>query len=549
MRKLHFLALAAAIQSVAAHAGEPVPNGHEPTRWPIKHLVVIFQENVSFDHYFGTYPHAANPPGEPAFTAAIGTPTDIDNLTDALLNHNPNASNPGNEGQGAPFRLDRSEAMTADQDHDYTAEQAAFNDLKMDAFPRNTGRGTPGAMGAFGTPGGVMGYFDGNTVTALWNYAQHYAMSDHFFESTFGPSTPGAINLISGQTNGAQLRLPEGTTQTPPLKGGLVSDGTGKPGSYTVTGDPDPAFDTCSDLSHHYHYTVAMRGQNIGDQLNAEKVSWGFFSGGFRRQPTAEDPSGCRGWHRSPYNNLQVADYVPHHEPFQYYASTANPDHTPPASVDLIGSPNDTQTHHQYDVRDFHDALQHKTLPAVSFLKAPSYQDGHAGYSNPLDEQMFLTETINAIEASSSWPDTAIIIAYDDSDGWYDHANAIVNGSASTDNDPLKACQTTPRLKGWDGKQPVNGRCGYGPRLPLLVISPYARHNYVDHTRIDQTSILRFIQDNWLKNVHGKNRGLPGSLVQYANSLEGLFDFSRKPDTTVLEVDPMKGSVRVHPAP
>src|SRR5580693_9892696 len=101
--------------------------GGSATATPIKHLVVIFEENVSFDHYFGTYPNATNPSGEPRFVAAPGTPT-VNGLTGVLLTNNPNATNPVNgAGKTNPFRLDRSEAATADQDHDYTPEQLAFD--------------------------------------------------------------------------------------------------------------------------------------------------------------------------------------------------------------------------------------------------------------------------------------------------------------------------------------------------------------------------------------------------------------------------------------
>ena len=105
----------------------------------IRHVVIIFQENVSFDHYFATYPKAANPAGEPAFTALPGT-SQIDGLSGALLTANPNASNPGN-GQGAanPFRLDRAQAVTADQEHNYRAEEMAYDNGKMDLFPKSVG--------------------------------------------------------------------------------------------------------------------------------------------------------------------------------------------------------------------------------------------------------------------------------------------------------------------------------------------------------------------------------------------------------------------------
>jgi phospholipase C len=169
-------------------------------------------------------------------------------------------------------------------------------------------------------------------------------------------------------------------------------------------------------------------------------------------------------------------------------------------------------------------------FPAVSFLKAPAFQDGHASYSNPLDEQNFIVRVVSAVQASKEWESTAIILAYDDSDGWYDHqAPPIVNpsnGAADALNgDQLcneGAQQRGPApqspLLGSDGK-PALGRCGYGTRLPLLVISPFARKNYVDHTLTDQTSITRFIEDNWL----GGERIQPGgSFDTIAGSIENM---------------------------
>ena len=97
-----------------------------------------------------------------------------------------------------PFRIDRTQADTAGQNHAYMPEQLAYDNGKNDLFPFDTGNGTSGGAGAFGTKGQVMGYFDGNTVTAYWNYAQNFAMSDNAFTDDFGPSTPGAINMFSG---------------------------------------------------------------------------------------------------------------------------------------------------------------------------------------------------------------------------------------------------------------------------------------------------------------------------------------------------------------
>src|ERR1700727_146020 len=134
--------------------------GGSATATPIKHLVVIFQENVSFDHYFGTYPNATNPSGEPRFEALPGTPT-VNGLTVSLLTNNPNATNPVN-GKGAtnPFRLDRSQAFTNDKDHDYTPEQLAFDHGLMDAFPASVGSAgpQPRARPLTRTPGLPLGY-------------------------------------------------------------------------------------------------------------------------------------------------------------------------------------------------------------------------------------------------------------------------------------------------------------------------------------------------------------------------------------------------------
>jgi len=537
MRCIPHVALLAASSALALTLGGAALAADPATKTPIKHLVVIFQENVSFDHYFATYPNATNPDGEPKFTAAAGTPTDIDTLAAAgLLTNNPNKANTANGTDAVdPFRLDRTQAGTADQNHGYMAEQAAYNNGAMDLFPKFTGKGTKGGAGTFGTNGLVMGYYDGNTVTALWNYAQHFAMSDNSYSSTFGPSTPGAINLVSGQTNG--MILPDGykLEKDGTYDGGrVVPDGNG---NWTMISDLDPTGDVCSSTKYP---TGLMAGKNIGDLLNAKNVSWGFFEGGF--DLTAANADGSTGCNRSTTSsiiNVKSADYIPHHQPFQYYKSTANFQHVRPSSPAAVGGATDGGANHQYDMSDFWGALKAGNFPAVSFLKAPAYQDGHAAYSNPLDEQEFVADAVNKIEASPEWKSTAIVILYDDSDGWYDHASAIVNAS----NIPAKGydvlngdtCSNGTPLAGIDGK-PAEGRCGYGTRQPLLVVSPYAKANYVDHTLTDQSSVTRFIEDNWL----GGERIGQGSFDAIAGTLDHLFDW-KKGDNAALMLDPKTG--------
>jgi phospholipase C len=492
----------------------------EGTATPIRHLVIIFQENISFDHYFGTYPRALNLPGENPFHAAPGTPT-VNGLGTALLTRNPNLNPANGAGATNPFRLSPAQASTADQDHDYTPEQEAFNEGRMDLFPEFTGAGGTalggtGSRSVFNTTGLVAGYYDGNTVTALWNYAQHFAMNDNSYGSTFGPSTPGALEVISGQTNGAIDNV-NGT-------GSVIDDGIG---GLTVISDADPQGDVCSTSSGE---RLSMAGRNIGDLLTAAGVSWGFFSGGFNLSITnANGTTGCKRSTTSAITMVNKDDYVPHHQPFQYYASAANPTHARPASIAEIG--NNGPAHHQYDIRDFFDAVAAGNFPAVSYLKAPGYQDGHAGYSDPIDEQNFIVNTINFLQAQPEWSSTAVIIAYDDSDGWYDHQMSPIVNPSETSADALNGAGVCglpagDSLNGYLGSSTANvqGRCGYGPRLPLMVISPWANENYVDGTLTDQSSVVRFIEDNWL----GGER-IPGSFDAIAGSIEHMFDF-RGPD-------------------
>jgi phospholipase C len=199
---------------------------------------------------------------------------------------------------------------------------------------------------------------------------------------------------------------------------------------------------------------------------------------------------------------------------------------------------------HQYDIQDFYDAVSAGNFPAVSFLKASGYQDGHAGYSDPLDEQEFIVNTIDFLERQRDWESTAVVIAYDDSDGWYDHQLGQIVNQSSTAADALSG----PNLCGSGvgalagvnaGTAHAQGRCGYGPRLPLLVVSPWARRNFVDHSLTDQSSILRFIEDNWLG---GKRIG-QGSFDSIAGSINGMFNFERPEAADRVLLDPKWGTV------
>ncbi|MEH0109767.1 alkaline phosphatase family protein [Tersicoccus sp. MR15.9] len=533
-RRLAAVASAAVVAGATAAGGVlgvGVPSAaasNSTTATPIKHVVVIFGENVSFDHYFGTYPNAANTPGEtlqgsnvPAakFTPSADTPKNINTLASAGL------LAPNNPNTVQPARLSPFQAVTCDQDHGYTAEQKAYNGGLMDQFVQYTSRDACGTN-QFGRPGLTMDYYDGNTVTGLWNYAQHYAMSDNHFSTTFGPSTPGALNLVSGQTHGVKEFTAAGQPVTPTASDYTVRqpDATG---TGTVINDPDPVYDDCSNSSHKSTNNLAgMTGKNIGDLLNAKGVSWGWFQGGFAptTQASGTTPAACLASHTNAAG-ASVVDYSPHHQPFQYYASTANPHHLAPASTAEIG--HNGQANHQYDLTAFDSVVNTNNLPAVSFLKAGEYQDGHAAYSDPVDEQHFITKTINTIEKSPNWKDTAVVVAYDDSDGWYDHVAAQVKNASNTADDAAwcqqAAAKGTPIAGGYQD------RCGPGPRQPLIVVSPFSKQNFVDHTQTDQASILRFIEDNWSTGRVGD-----ASADATAGSLSAMFNFHHERRDQVL---------------
>ncbi len=466
-------------------------------------------------------------------------------MTSGLLHDNPNSTQ--------PFRFDRTQAWTCDEDHDYDSEQKAFNHGLMDMFPEDTGEGqTTSTVAPFcnlvvdsKVQNTVMGYYDGNTTTAIWNYAQHFAMSDNSYGSQFGPSTVGALNLIAGNTNlGTVMNSSRGQAS-----GSAAGELSGGGSTGTVIGDPRPAFDDCAPTGKTY-VQVSGTGtgpghDNIGDLLSAKNLTWGWFGGGFAPSNGTALPATCATTSVGVAGGVTTAqqDYVSHHTPFLYFATVggkpSNVHHLRPTGV--IGKYD--QANHSYDLNDFWTALSKDELPAVSFLKFKAINDGHPGNSDPLDEQNYLTYTINKLENSDEWGETAVVILYDDSDGWYDHQmDPVIRQSMSSGDDFLTDpgnCGVYPPPN--PGTTPPNGRCGLGPRQPLLVVSPWAKENYVDHRITEQASVTRFIEDNW-----GLDRIGPFSADQTAGTLNGMFDFDDKDNgknPRKLFLDQSKGTV------
>jgi phospholipase C len=479
----------------------PILRAQTPaTTTPIKYVVVIFQENNSFDHYFGTYPNALYPSGqtvgsqypagESPFVPLPNTPS-INGITPAI----------GNVSAIAPFRLDRSQAVTCDNTNAYTDEQNAYNSGTVNLFPANASKATAPPTPCITDL--IMGYYDGNTVTALWNYAQYFAMSDNYFDTEFGVTEEGHQNLIAGQTH---------TNNTVPSA--AITTGSVVNGSIIM--NVEAGVDDCIVANGTKTIPVTMSSANVGNLLNNAGVSWGWFYGDFPESGSST-PITSTQCGSTPSGN----SYNSHYSPFMYYETTSNQHHLSPSSATAIGTSAD-RANHNYSLVDFQSALAAGNLPAVTFLKAPSTETGHPSKSDPLSEQTCLVDTINQLQGTPFWSQMAIFITYDDSDGWYDHVMPpIVNQSNDSATDTLAG--STLRC-GAPQAGAYLDRCGYGTRLPLVVISPYAKQNYVDHALTDTTSVTRFIEDNWsLGRLGGQ------SFDALAGTLDGLFDFTDAP--------------------
>jgi phospholipase C len=427
----------------------------------IEHLVVIYEENHSFDNYFGLFPGAdgiANAGAAASQVDKQGEPyTNLPvPLADAAAGQTLRQPDPRfpTDLPNGPFLFNDyipPTERTAAIIHAFYREQYQIDGGKMDKF----------ATWSDGA-GMVMGYWDLSDLP-LYKLAQQYTVADRFFHAAFGGSFLNHQWLICACTptfpNAPASMISQPFPDDPGhlQDNNLTEDGYVVNTSYTVN-TPHPQTAKPETLIPN------QTAPTIGDRLSNAGVTWAWYSG---------------GWNDAVAGNPDAL-FQFHHQPFAYYANFA--DGTAERAA------------HLKDEQDLIAALQDGTLPSVTFFKPIGVDNEHPSYTTVARGQEHVMQLVNAIQASAYWPTTAIIITYDENGGAWDHV-----------------------------APPVVDRWGPGSRVPAVIVSPWARHGYIDHTVYDTTSILKLIETRWQLEPLGARDATAGDLT-------GAFDFSQQPD-------------------
>lgn len=439
----------------------------------IDHIIVIYAENRSFDNLYGLFPGAnglANvTPEQYTQIDRDGKPFDVlpPVWKEKLTKPEVDPAYPVNL-PNKPFQIDGPlvnrplSTPTRDLVHKYYQNIEQINGGKNNRFAAVSDAG-----------GLVMGYYDGSKQK-MWKWAQENTLADNFFMGAFGGSylnhqwlvcactpqypdaPPGLVAKVD--TEGRLVRLPDSPASAkkgPPRydNDGPVSEGysvnTQQP-SYQPSGIPpkeggDPRF-----ADPDKKPLPPQTQKSVGDTLSAKGISWAWYGGAWNlaladgMQPPAA-PRNVIYKDTPGHENFQ-----PHHQPFNYFARFA------PGTAD--------REEHLKDGDEFLKAIDSGTLPQVAFYKPTGYLNEHPGYTDVLSGDQHLADILDHIRNSPLWSRTAVIVAYDENGGFWDHVS------------------------------PPNGdKWGPGTRIPAIVISPYAKHGYVDHTQYDTTSIIKFI--------------------------------------------------------
>ncbi|KIO75739.1 acid phosphatase [Pedobacter lusitanus] len=410
----------------------------------VKHVVVIYMENHSFDNLYGQFPGADGL--EQASKENI-IQLDHENKPYQTLPPIPRSSAFPTNLPNTYFNIDQyvaADQVTPDVTHRFYQEQLQINGGKMNKFAHYNF-----------TKGFAMGYYRTKDIP-LYELAKKYTLCDHFFHSVFGGSFLNHQWLVAAASP-TFPNAPASIVAQVDARGKLIKDGTVTPDGYAVNtinsinlypAGGNPAF-----------LVPTQTGPNIGDRLSDKGISWAWYSGGWNNAVAGKpDPS-----------------FTYHHQPFAYFTRYAK------------GTPG--RKEHLKDETEFLEAAKNGTLPAVSFVKPIGLENEHPGESTITGGESHAVKLINAVLNGPNSKDVVIILTYDENGGFWDHI-----------------------------APPVIDKWGPGTRIPALIISPFAKKNYVDHTPYETVSILSFIEKRWGLNPLNKRD-------QEADPLSHAFDF------------------------
>jgi phospholipase C len=419
----------------------------------INHVIVIYQENWSFDSLYGSFPGAngfANAADKVAQVDKTGQPyASLPQPIDSNLK--PAGPDPRFPANLPVQPFDISKFVPADQKigdlvHRFYQEQYQIDGGRQDKYVAWTDAG-----------GLVMGHYDATNMPE-GKLAQQYTLADNFFHAAYGGSFLNHQWLICACTP-TWPNAPTSKIIKLDSNGNLATDGAVLPDghvvntSYTIN-TPHPA-----SITDTQQLVPVQTAATIGDRLSDKNIDWAWYSGGW---------NDALAGHADPL-------FQYHHQPFAFYANYA--DGTPGKAA------------HLKDEQDFMSALTSNSLPAVSFVKPLGADNEHPGYATLLRGQQHVADLVSAVQKSPYWNDTAIIVTYDENGGFWDHVSP-----------------------------PIGDQWGPGTRVPAIIISPFAKKGFVDHTSYDTTSILKFIEKRW---------SLPALATRDAavNDLTNAFDF------------------------
>ena len=504
----------------------------------VKTIVVIYAENRGFDNLYGLFPGANGIPGvNQTSTGSFVAQKDFDGsvlpslpptwggLTAAGQTVTlPQASTTG--WANKPFQIDNpngingtttvvgQNVITRDLVHRFYNNQMQINGGKNDMFA------------AYSDAGGLsLGYYDGSKMS-MWKIAQQYTLADNFFQGAFGGSflnhqylicacapiypnaktsvASGNISQVTVNANGIPVLNPGTNNPTSVLSGAPVyakdstltaDDGSGV---FYAVNTMQPPYQPSGNgvASGNAAYadptkasTMPAQSQqaNIGDLLTAKGVNWAWYAGAWNAA-IADAPNATRS---VIYGG--TIQFQPHHQPFNYFTRFD------PATT--TGTAERAAHLKDYDAAFLQDAAAGK-LPAVTFYKPQGNLNQHAGYANVADGDAHIANVIAQLQQSPQWKNMVIVVTYDENGGFYDHA-------------------TVPKADRW----------GPGTRIPAIIVSPFAKKGFVDHTQYDTASVLRLITHRFalptLPGLKQRDDALVSNGNKPMGDLTNALDFSQ----------------------